>query len=216
MVALTPREWKWFTACRTADASIAFRKNPSFVAAAEFVVGYVGIVNEQDGVDHIVRAAGEIVRRGFRDFRVVVVGDGPALGQVRELTKSLNLDDFIVFTGYLSGQALLAHLSAFDIGVIPDPYNEANDLMSMNKVFEYCALAIPTACYPLKETRRLLGDAGVYASTLDPVGLADACVSLMQATRFGTAAPKKPQGSQRRRSSGSTRQRSTSKHMSAY
>ena len=155
-------------------------EEPELRGGRRFIVGYVGIINEQDGVDHFVRAAGEVVRKGFRDFRAVVVGDGPALGQVRELAKSLDLDDFIVFTGYLSGQALLAHLSAFDIGVIPDPYNEANDLMSMNKVFEYCALAIPTACYPLKETKRLLGDAGVYASTLDPAGLADACLSLMQ------------------------------------
>jgi glycosyltransferase involved in cell wall biosynthesis len=52
--------------------------------------------------------------------------------------------------------------------------------MSMNKVFEYCALGIPTACYPLKETKRLLGDAGVYAPSHDPAGLADACLSLMQ------------------------------------
>ena len=46
--------------------------------------------------------------------------------------------------------------------------------MSMNKVFEYCALGIPTACYPLKETKRLLGDAGSYAPTFDPAGLAEA------------------------------------------
>jgi glycosyltransferase involved in cell wall biosynthesis len=84
------------------------------------------------------------------------------------------------FTGYLSGERLLAHISAFDIGVIPDPFNEANDVMSMNKVFEYCALGIPTACYPLRETKRLLGEAGVYAPTLDPAGLAAACLSLMQ------------------------------------
>src|SRR6185437_783742 len=62
----------------------------------------------------------------------------------------------------------------------PDPLNEANDLMSMNKVFEYCALGIPTACYPLKETKRLLGEAGVYAPAHDPEGLADACLRLMQ------------------------------------
>ena len=52
--------------------------------------------------------------------------------------------------------------------------------MSMNKVFEYCALGIPTACYPLKETQRLLGDAGVYAPSHDPAGLAEACLKLMQ------------------------------------
>ena len=146
----------------------------------KFIVGYLGIINEQDGVDHFVRAVAELVRKGFRDFRAVIVGDGPALGQVRELSKSLDLGDFIVLAGYLSGQALLAHISAFDIGVIPDPYNEANDVMSMNKVFEYCALGIPTACYRLKETKRLLGDAAVYAPTLDPAGLAEACLRLMQ------------------------------------
>jgi glycosyltransferase involved in cell wall biosynthesis len=58
--------------------------------------------------------------------------------------------------------------------------NEANDLMSMNKVFEYCALGIPTACYPLKETKRLLGGAAVYAPSPDPAGLAQACLDLMQ------------------------------------
>ena len=148
--------------------------------AARFVVGYIGIINEQDGVDHFVRMVAEIVRKGFTDFRAVVVGDGPALAAVKTLATSLGVEDHVVFTGYLSGQTLLGHISAFDIGVIPDPYNEANDVMSMNKVFEYCALGIPTACYPLKETKRLLGDAGTYAPTLDPGGLAQACLRLMQ------------------------------------
>ena len=154
---------------------------PELKGDRKFVLGYIGIINKQDGVDHFVRAVGELVHaKGFRDFRAVVVGSGPALDEVRRLAVSLNLSEFIVFTGYLSGERLLSHISAFDIGVIPDPYNEANDLMSMNKVYEYCALGIPTACYPLKEAKRLLGEAGVYAPTFDPAGLADACVVLMQ------------------------------------
>ncbi len=154
--------------------------DPALHGNLKFVIGYIGIINEQDGVDHFVQAVGEIVRKGFCDIRAVVVGDGPALAEVKDLAQSLGLDDYIAFTGYLSGQTLLSHISAFDIGVIPDPYNEANDVMSMNKVFEYCALGIPTACYPLKETKRLLGEAGAYAPTLDPAGLAEACISLMQ------------------------------------
>jgi glycosyltransferase involved in cell wall biosynthesis len=154
---------------------------PGLHGGRKFVLGYVGIINEQDGVDHLVRAVAHLVKvSGFRDFRAVVVGSGPALELVRALARSLEVDDFILFSGYLKGETLLAYLSAFDIGVIPDPLNEANDLMSMNKVFEYCALGIPTACYPLKETKRLLGDAGVYAPSHDPAGLAEACLSLMQ------------------------------------
>jgi glycosyltransferase involved in cell wall biosynthesis len=164
---------------------------PGLHGGRKFILGYVGIINEQDGVDHLVRAVAQLVKvRGFRDFRAIVVGSGPALELVRELARSLEVEDFILFTGYLKGETLLAHLSAFDIGVIPDPFNEANDLMSMNKVFEYCALGIPTACYPLKETKRLLGDAGVYAPSPDPAGLAEACLRLMQddALRIRSAA----------------------------
>jgi glycosyltransferase involved in cell wall biosynthesis len=154
---------------------------PGLNGGRKFVLGYIGVINEQDGVDHLVRAVAHLVKDvGFRDFRAVVVGSGPALELVRSLARSLEVEDFLLFTGYLKGGTLLAHLSAFDIGVIPDPLNEANDLMSMNKVFEYCALGIPTACYPLKETKQLLGDAGVYAPSPEPRGLAEACLKLMK------------------------------------
>jgi glycosyltransferase involved in cell wall biosynthesis len=154
---------------------------PGLNGGRKFVLGYIGVIAAQDGVDHLVRAVAELATvKRFHDFRAVVVGSGPALESVRALARSLCVEDFLLFTGYLSGQRLLAHISAFDLGVIPDPINEANDVMSMNKVFEYCALGIPTACYPLTETRRLLGEAGVYAPTLDPAGLADACFRLMQ------------------------------------
>jgi glycosyltransferase involved in cell wall biosynthesis len=154
---------------------------PGLRGDRRFVLGYIGVVAEQDGVDHFVRAVAELVHaRGLRDVRAVIVGAGPALESVHALAETLDLADSVVFTGYLSGERLLAHISAFDIGVIPDPINEANDLMSMNKVFEYCALGIATACYPLRETRRLLGEAAVYAETPDPSGLADACLRLMK------------------------------------
>ena len=164
---------------------------PGLHGGRKFILGYVGIINEQDGVDHLVRAVAHLVKViGFRDFRVVIVGSGPALELVRSLASVLEVEDFILFTGYLKGETLLAYLSAFDIGIIPDPLNEANDLMSMNKVFEYCALGIPTACYPLKETKRLLGEAGVYAPSHEPEGLAEACLKLMgdEALRARSAA----------------------------
>jgi glycosyltransferase involved in cell wall biosynthesis len=84
----------------------------------------------------------------------------------------------VTFAGYLTGEQLLGALSAFDIGIIPDPYNEYNDKISMNKVFEYSTLGIPIVSYDLSETRRLLGDAGTYAKTADPAGLADAVAVL--------------------------------------
>jgi len=145
------------------------------------VLGYVGIVGDQDGLDHLVRAVYLLrTKHQFTDFQAIVVGDGPALQSAKALAQELGVEESITFTGYLSGEQLLRHLSSFDIGVMPDPVNEYNDKISMNKVFEYCALGIPSVAYPLAETRHLLGDAGVFSRTTEPAGLAEACLTLLR------------------------------------
>lgn len=146
----------------------------------KFALGYVGIIADQDGLDHVIHAVNHLLRHlGYVDFQVIIVGDGPSLPAVRALCRALAVDDHVTFTGYLSGDRLRQHISTFDIGLIPDPVNEFNDKISMNKVFEYSTLGIPIVAYPLTETKRLLGDAAVYAKSPDPSGLAAACLGLM-------------------------------------
>ncbi len=155
--------------------------NPEIVAKGGLVLGYVGIVGDQDGVDHLVRAVQHLKsNHQLPAFQTVVVGDGPALTSVKQLAADLGVAEDIVFTGYKSGDELLALLSSFDIGIIPDPVNVYNDKISMNKVFEYSALGIPAVAYPLTETRRLLGDAALFAESDQPDGLAAACLKLMK------------------------------------
>lgn len=154
--------------------------NAELRAGAKVVLGYIGIIADQDGVDHLVRMMHHILHDGGRSgVRAVIVGDGPALASVKELAQSLGVAEHVVFTGYLRGEALLAALSTFDIGVIPDPVNEYNDKISMNKVFEYSALGIPSVSYDLSETRRLLGAAGTFAGDATPRGLAEAALPLI-------------------------------------
>jgi glycosyltransferase involved in cell wall biosynthesis len=147
---------------------------------ARIVLGYVGIIGDQDGVDHFVRCIDHLAsERGHTDIRAVVVGDGPALGSVKALADQIGIADRITFTGYLRGDDLLGAMSTFDIGVMPDPVNEYNDKISMNKVFEYSALGIPCVAYNLTETRRLLGDCAFYAADATPEDLARACLPLI-------------------------------------
>lgn len=148
------------------------------------LVGYIGIIGNQDGVDHLVRAIAHLKHdMGVTDVRAVIIGDGPDLQSVKALAVDLKVTDDIEFAGYLSGETLMATLSAVDIGVIPDPYNEYNDKISMNKVFEYSKLGIPIVSYPLQETMRLLGDAVEVAGTNDDIGLAQAIDRLRDDTR---------------------------------
>jgi glycosyltransferase involved in cell wall biosynthesis len=155
--------------------------NAALRGKSRLVLGYLGIIGDQDGVDHLVRMVGHLIRdHGHDDISAVVVGDGPALASVRELARNLELSDRITFTGYLRGDELLAALSTFDIGIIPDPVNPYNDKISMNKVFEYSALGIPSVAYPLFETRRLLENIGAFSEDDTPQGLTRACLTLIE------------------------------------
>lgn len=129
------------------------------------VIGYVGIMGAQDGVDLLVEAMDELVNvQGREDVGCVIVGSGTELPNLQAMAKAKGLEDHITFTGFLSGDALLSALSSFDVGVIPDPKNTYNDKISMNKAFEYMTLGIPFVQFDLMEGRKIAGDAALYAA----------------------------------------------------
>jgi glycosyltransferase involved in cell wall biosynthesis len=146
----------------------------------QYLVGYVGVMGKQDGVDHLLLALRDLVherRRG--DIHCLLIGDGPELLNLKAMASALDVADFITFTGYLTGESLMTHLSSFDVGVIPDPVNVYNDKISMNKVFEYMALGIPFVHYDLAETRGSAGEAALVARSNTPNGLGDAIIDLL-------------------------------------
>jgi glycosyltransferase involved in cell wall biosynthesis len=137
------------------------------------LAGYVGIMGAQDGVDLLIEAIDDLVNvQGRRDIQCAIVGSGTELPNLQRMTKARGLEDYITFTGFLSGEPLLRAYSAFDIGVIPDPKNTYNDKISMNKVFEYMCLGIPFVSFDLIEGRKASGEAALYAGDNDPKVLA--------------------------------------------
>ena len=94
----------------------------------------------------------------------MIVGSGTELDKLQALAVAKGLQDHVTFTGFLAGDTLLAALSSFDVGVIPDPKNIYNDKISMNKAFEYMTLGIPFVQFDLVEGRNIAGDAALYAA----------------------------------------------------
>ncbi len=137
------------------------------------LIGYVGIMGAQDGVDLLVEAMDDLVNmRGRQDVQCAIVGSGTELPRLEGMVRDKGLQDYVTFTGFLSGEPLLQAFSTFDIGVIPDPKNTYNDKISMNKVFEYMSLGIPFAGFDLIEGRKASGDAALYAGNNCPHQLA--------------------------------------------
>jgi glycosyltransferase involved in cell wall biosynthesis len=154
--------------------------NPSLKKGRKHLVGFVGIMGSQDGVDLIVEAMHAIVHeQGRSDVQALIVGTGTELQYLEKLSADRGLTDFITFPGFQSGNTLLTAMSTFDIGIIPDPKNVYNDKISMNKVFEYMTLGIPFVQFDLIEGRKMAGDAALYASNNCPRSLAMSMLTLL-------------------------------------
>jgi glycosyltransferase involved in cell wall biosynthesis len=83
------------------------KPDPSVRRAFRYLVGYVGMIAEQDGVDLLVGAMEHIVKRLHRtDIACLIIGDGPEAGRLRTLTGELGIADNVEFAGYISGDAL--------------------------------------------------------------------------------------------------------------
>lgn len=145
------------------------------------IIGYVGVIGDQDGVETLISALA-VLRERYRagPFICRILGDGPSCGSVKELVDQLDLGDRVEFTGFVTGQTLLMHLSSFDIGIIPDPKNCYTDNITMNKVFEYMFLGKPIVGFQLNETMKLVGECGLFAEEETPEALAGAIETLMR------------------------------------
>ncbi|MFC1557416.1 glycosyltransferase family 4 protein [candidate division KSB1 bacterium] len=65
------------------------------------LVGYLGRIKKYKSVDHLIRAFGS-VREQVPEARLVIVGDGDNLFELKRLADSLGLSGATLFTGYLS------------------------------------------------------------------------------------------------------------------
>jgi glycosyltransferase involved in cell wall biosynthesis len=144
------------------------------------MVGYVGVMGEQEGIDLLIDAVDHIVRNQDRqDIQFVLVGGGPALGDLKALTAKKGLADFITFTGRAPDAELFEVLSTMALGVNPDRVNAMNDKSTMNKIMEYMSLEKAMVQFDVTEGRFSAQDASLYAAANDPVDLAAKIIELV-------------------------------------
>ena len=144
------------------------------------LVGYVGVMGRQEGIDYLLRAARHIVvELGRRDVHFGLVGGGTSLEEMKALARELGIADHVTFTGRVPDAQLLAMLNTADVCVNPDVANEMNDKSTMNKIMEYMALGKPIVQFDLTEGRCTAQGASLYAKKNDALDLAARIVELL-------------------------------------
>ena len=142
--------------------------------------GYLGCIGYQDGVDQFIHSLHSLKTDFNRDdFIGVIIGDGPAVSDLKSLTKELGIEDKVHFAGYQRGESLLRHLSSCDVGVTPDPPSAYNMTCTMIKTMDYMAMSLPIVGFDMPEHRYSAGEASLYALPGDQNDLARCMKTLM-------------------------------------
>ena len=154
--------------------------NPAHKNSRKFMVGYVGVMGDQEGIDLLLASVDHIVHTlNRKDVQFCLVGGGPSLEALKILSHKLNLSDYVTFLGRAPDNDLFEVLSTADVCVNPDRVNPMNDLSTMNKILEYMTIGKPIVQFDVREGRYSAADASLYAAKNDPIDFATKIIQLL-------------------------------------
>lgn len=104
----------------------------------KMVVGFVGSLFKWHGVDLLIRAVKKLKDNGFQ-VMLFVVGDGAIAGDLKQLSKTLQVEEDVIFTGSVPHSDVFDYIEAMDITVMAN----SNWYGSPVKIFEYGAIGKP-------------------------------------------------------------------------
>ena len=154
---------------------------PEIKRGKKFMVGYLGVIGQQEGIEYLLNAA-KYIRETLKRDDVFwgIVGGGPHLEALRKQCKEMGLDDIVEFTGRVPDEMLLDYLNTADVCVNSDEYNAMNDKSTMNKILEYMALGKPIVQFDLTEGKYSAQEASLYAKPNDAEDMAKKVVELLE------------------------------------
>ncbi|WP_246040551.1 glycosyltransferase family 4 protein [Roseovarius arcticus] len=155
-------------------------ENPAWRRGRRYMVGYVGVMGDQEGIDLLLDSVAHLVgTMGRDDIQFCLVGGGPSLKKLQEQSEEMGLAEFVTFAGRAPDDELFEILSTADVCVNPDRVNEMNDKSTMNKILEYMAFEKPIVQFDVTEGRYSAQDASLYARPNDPVDMAEKIAELL-------------------------------------
>lgn len=135
------------------------------------IVGYLGVMGKQDGIDSLLRVMRHIVYKKKRtDMLLRLMGNGPEFNHLNYLSQKLGINDYTEFTGWISGEDYYRNIAECDLCVNADQVNEYNNHCSPNKIYEYMFFSKPIVQYKMQESKVVAMDAALY---VEPDNLED-------------------------------------------
>lgn len=102
------------------------------------VIGFVGSMFPYHGVDILINAFAE-VSKSHKNIKLMIVGDGSILNQLKSQAKQLGIESSVIFTGKIPHSQVFNYISVMDICIMA----KSNWYGSPVKLFEYGLMKKP-------------------------------------------------------------------------
>jgi len=117
------------------------------------VIGHVGLFYRWDRLDVLIKAARSI-RDRHPEIKVLLVGDGPEMENLRQTAFRLGMEREVMLSGPVPRDDVPAYIDAMDICVLPD----SNAFGSPIALFEFMAMGKPCVVPDLGPMRDVIED----------------------------------------------------------
>lgn len=120
--------------------SVKKLKEKYHIKENDFIMGSVGRIAAEKSFDKLLKALKNEIKEQ-ENVKLILVGDGPEIDNLKKLAKELNVDKHVIFTGKVSYDLIPSYFHMFDI-VVSFSTTETQGLT----IIEGLAAAKPTIC----------------------------------------------------------------------
>jgi len=131
-----------------------FSKEKIGISEHNLVLGYAGSVGYGIRIDILVNSL-KFLKKMTLPVKLLVVGDGTKLDELKKMLKQAGLVNDAILTGNVKHEDVPKYIQLMDIGTIPFITGPWSKFDRPLKLFEYLACGIPVICTDIPETKSL-------------------------------------------------------------
>ena len=163
---------------RLFDPSKSFSLRASLGLKSKFIVFYHGVISPNRGLQNVIRAI-DICRKSMPNILFMVVGTGNGESELKNITKELNIEKNVLFTGAVPFEKIPSHITTADLGIIPLPAIDWWNVSSPIKLKEYLAMQLPVIATDIPAHRLVVEKTGgaTLIKNNDPQNIAQAILA---------------------------------------
>ncbi len=116
---------------------------------------YTGGIQMGRGIQVIFDAIPEIIK-AIPNLLFVIVGDGYATSMLKEMMGAKNIQDYVLWMGWVDHKEIFDYIRASRVGVIPHLVTDHVNTTIPNKIFDYMGLGLPVIASDAAPMKRIL------------------------------------------------------------